>query len=425
MKTYTLKNGMRILLAPAKGTQTVTAVVLVRVGSRYEYQKLNGASHFIEHLMFKGTKRRPTAQDISRTLDAIGADYNAYTEKHVTGYHMRVDQASLGLALDILSDMVFESKLDPTELNRERNVVIEEINMYQDNPMHHVEDLIEEAMFDGNTLGWNIAGTTQTMTDMPRKEIVEFYRHYYQPSNMVVVVAGNIDASVKQHIEKRFGKIVDHGHSPKTFAPFVPPTSSAEAPFVRLQTKETEQIQIAIGFPSYGVDDSRNPALSLLSIILGGNMSSRLFVQVRERRGLAYFVRASNHLYDDVGTFLIRAGLDKKRLPLAMKTIMEQLKSVVKNSVTAAELKNAKTFVHGQLSIQLENSASRAEWLARQFLFQKTVDDPQTYLKRIDRVSVGDLKRIAGDVLNFSQMSLAAVGPYTDREDFLRKAELL
>lgn len=422
MQTYTLKNGMRVLLAPAKGTDTVTAVVLVRVGSRYEYQKLNGASHFIEHLMFKGTKRRPTAQDISRTLDSIGADYNAYTEKHVTGYHMRVDHASLGLALDMLSDMVFHSKIDPKELNRERQVVIEEINMYHDNPMQHVEDLIEEAMFDGNTLGWNIAGTVETMTSMPRKEIVEFYQQYYQPSNMVVVVAGNIDASVKSEIEKRFGVIKDQGKTPATFAPFIPPTSSAEAPFVRLQTKETDQIQIAVGFPSYGVDDARNPALSLLSIILGGNMSSRLFVQVRERRGLAYFVRASNHLYDDVGTFLVRAGLDKKRLPLAMKTIMEQLKSVVKNGVTTQELKNAKTFVHGQLSIQLENSASRAEWLARQFLFQKTVDDSHEYLKRIDRVKAVEMKRVAAEVIDFSRMSLAVVGPYKDRNDFLKKA---
>jgi len=424
MQHYTLKNGLRVLLAPAKGTDTVTAVVLVRVGSRYEYQKLNGASHFIEHLMFKGTKRRPNAQAISRTLDAIGADYNAYTEKHVTGYHMRVDRGSLGLALDMLSDMVFHSKLDPTELNRERNVVIEEINMYQDNPMQHVEDLIEEAMFDGNTLGWNIAGTSETMTKMPRKEILAFYHQYYQPSNMVVVVAGNIDNTVKALIEKRFGMIKDTGETPAMFAPFIQPTASAEAPFVRLQTKETEQIQLAIGFPSFGVDDARNPALSLLSIILGGNMSSRLFVQVRERRGLAYFVRASNHLYDDVGTFLVRAGLDKKRLPLAMKTIMEQLKSVVKNGVTALELKNAKTFVHGQLSIQLENSASRAEWLARQFLFQKTVHDSQDYLKRIQRVTSPDMKRVAQEVIDFSKMSLAVVGPYKDREDFLKNAGL-
>ena len=424
MQHYTLKNGMRVLLAPAKGTDTVTALVLVQVGSRYEYQKLNGASHFIEHLMFKGTKRRPTAQDISRTLDAIGADYNAYTEKHVTGYHMRVDRASLSLALDMLSDMVFHSKIDATELNRERNVVIEEINMYQDNPMQHVEDLIEEAMFDGSTLGWNIAGTVETMTKMPRKEILAFYKQYYQPSNMVLVVAGNIESSVKAEIEKRFGGLKDQENTRSVFAPFIPPTSSAEAPFVRLQTKETEQIQIAIGFPSFGVDDARNPALGLLSIILGGNMSSRLFVQVRERRGLAYFVRASNHTYDDVGTFLVRAGLDKKRLPLAMKTIIEQLKSVVKNGVTPQELKNAKTFVRGQLSIQLENSSSRAEWLARQFLFQKTVLDSHDYLKRIQRVTSAEMKRVAKEVIDFSKMSLAAVGPYKDREDFLKQAGL-
>lgn len=421
MQQYNLKNGMRVLLAPVKGTDTVTVVVLVRVGSRYEYQKLNGATHFIEHLLFKGTKRRPTAQHISRTLDAIGADYNAYTEKHVTGYHTKVDRDSLPLALDILSDMIFESKFDQAEVKRERNVVIEEINMYRDNPMHHVEDLIEEALFDGSTLGWNIAGTAATMMKMPRVEIVSYYQEHYQPSNMVLVIAGNIDSCVRMEIQKRFGQRIDQGSKRIDFAPFVASTNT-EAPFVRLQTKDTEQIQLAIAFPSYGVDDSRNFALNLLSIILGGNMSSRLFVQVRERRGLAYFVRASNHLYDDVGAFLIRAGLDKKRLPLAMKTIVNQLRSVVKNGVAAQELKNAKTFLRGQISIQLEDSAARAEWLARQFMFQKEVLDARTYLKHVTRVSRADMKRVAKEVIDFSRMSLAAVGPYKDRDEFLEVA---
>ncbi len=422
MKKLTLKNGLRVLFAPSEGTDTVTVLVFVRVGSRYEYKKINGASHFIEHLLFKGTKRRPTAQHISRTLDAVGAEFNAYTDKFVTGYYVKVDRKALDLSLDILSDMIFASKFDDKELNRERNVVIEEINMYRDNTMRHVEDLLEQAMFQGSTLGWNIAGTPKTMTDMPRSEILDYYHSYYQPSNMVLVVAGNIDAKARTTMEARFGKSKS-SRTLSTFAPFVA-KPSLNIPAVGLQTKQTEQIQIAIGFPSFGIDDARNAALSLLSIILGGNMSSRLFVQVRERRGLAYFVRASNGPYDDVGVFSIRAGLDKKRLPLAMETIMKELRSVVKNGVTSQELKDAKTFLHGQLSIRMEDTFHRAEWFARQEMFQKEMETPQSYMKKVDALSIADIKAVAKQVIDFSRMSLAVVGPYKNREDFLKKAGL-
>ncbi len=423
MQKLTLKNGLRVLFAPSEGTDTVTVLVFVRVGSRYEYKKINGASHFIEHLLFKGTKRRPTAQHISRALDAVGAEFNAYTDKFVTGYYVKVDRKSLELSLDILSDMIFSSKFDVKELNRERNVVIEEINMYRDNPMRHVEDLLEEAMFPGSTLGWNIAGTPKTMTDMPRSEILDYYHSYYQPSNMVLVVAGNIDAKARSVIEARFGKSRSHKPS-SAFAAYVDRHDARLAPTVGLQTKQTEQIQIAIGFPSFGIDDERNPALGLLSIILGGNMSSRLFVQVRERRGLAYFVRASNGPYDDVGVFGIRAGLDKKRLPLAMETIMNVLRSVVKNGVTAQELKDAKTFLHGQLSIRMEDTFNRAEWFARQEMFQSEMETPQSYMKKVDAITIADVKAAAKQVIDFSRMSLAVVGPYKSREDFLKKAGL-
>lgn len=432
MQKLTLKNGLRVLFAPSTGTDTVTVLVFVRVGSRYEYKKISGASHFIEHLLFKGTTRRPTAQHISRTLDAAGAEFNAYTDKHVTGYYVKVDRKALDLSLDILSDMIFSSKFDAKELNRERQVVIEEINMYRDNPMRHVEDLLEEAMFPGSTLGWNIAGTPKTMTDMPRPEILDYYRGYYQPSNMVLVVAGNIDAKVRSRVDHWFGS---HKRSEGTSTPFVPApgagttcagTTSRPGLGLRvgIQTKKTEQIQIAIGFPSFGIDDTRNPAISLLSIILGGNMSSRLFVQVRERRGLAYFVRAANGPYDDVGVFSIRAGLDKKRLPLAMGTIMSVLRAVVKTGVTGQELADAKTFLHGQLSIRMEDTFNRAEWFARQEMFHTEMETPQAYMKKIDALTAADVKRVAKEVIDFERMSLAAVGPYKDRTDFLKKAGL-
>ncbi len=422
MQTTKLKNGLRVLFAPSQGTDTVTVLVLVRVGSRYEYKKLNGASHFIEHLLFKGTKKRPTAQHISRALDALGAEFNAYTDKHVTGYYVKVDRRALNLALDILSDMIFHSKFDASELNRERSVVIEEINMYRDTPMRHVEDLLEEAMFSNQTLGWNIAGTPQTMMNMPREEILDYYQAYYQPSNMVLAVAGNIDAKEKRAVERYFGRARDGKNKPTIFAAFADKNNRREAPPVRLQNKKTEQIQIAIGFPSFGMDDSRQPALSLLSIILGGNMSSRLFVEVRERRGLAYSVRATNTAYDDIGVFSIRAGLEKKRMPLAMQTILNELKKVLRSGVTVEELKNAKTFLHGQLSIRMEDTFEQAQWFANQAMFKKEKKSLPQFLEIIDALTLHDVKQVAKEIIDFSRMSLAVVGPYKKKEDFLKKA---
>ena len=288
---YTLDNGMRVMLAPVNGTDTVSVLVLVRVGSRYEYAKINGASHFIEHMMFKGTKRRPTAQHISRALDAVGADYNAFTGKNVTGYYVKVDKSHLELGVDLIDDMLFKSKFDASEMNRERGAIVEEIHMYEDNPMMHVSDLLEREMFDGSTLGWEIAGTPKIIKEIDRDEMYAFYKKYYQPSNMLLVVSGNIDRRVKGWIEKRFGSHKDGKESVDGFETLELPALT-KRPRARVQTKSTEQIQLAIGFPSFGTQDPRNPAVTLLANILGGNMSSRLFTEVRERKGLAYFVRA-------------------------------------------------------------------------------------------------------------------------------------
>lgn len=424
MHSFTLKNSLPVLLVPIKGTETVTALVFVRVGSRYESPELNGASHFVEHLMFKGTQRRPNTQKITRALDAIGAEFNAFTSKIVTGYYIKSDRKSLHLSLDILSDMLFHSKLDEKEINRERGVVMEEINMYRDNPMHHVEDLIEEALFDGHVLGRNIVGTHQTIKEISREEINAYHKIYYIPSNMLVVVTGNIDMHAKSLIEKCFGGKKVIKDLSKSFEQFIDRNDPKSAPYVRIQIKKTEQIQLAIGFHSFGIGDDRNAALSLLSVVLGGNMSSRLFIQVRERRGLAYRVSTDIEVYEDIGYFVVRAGLDQKRLSLAVKTIMDELRSVVRIGISKEELKEAKTFLHGQTAIAMEDSFHQAEWYAKQKMFHRKMRSPQAYLKQIDAQTVSDVKRVAKEVINFSRMGLGVVGPYKNREEFLKKAGL-
>ncbi len=410
MTTTTLDNGMQIMLNDTKGTDTVSVLVLVRVGSRYEYPEINGASHFIEHLMFKGTKRRMTAQHISRALDSIGADYNAFTSKNITGYYIKVAKKHASLAVDILQDMLFHSVFDAEEMDRERQVIIEEINMYQENPMMHVEDLLETTMFDGSTLGWEIVGSHKTMLGMTRDAVLDFYQKYYQPSNMVLSIAGNIPASLKKDIEKRFGKKKTSREEFDVFEGIV--STSQKEISIGLQHKPTKQIQLALGFPSYGIDDDRNAALKLLGIILGGNMSSRLFVEVRERRGLAYFVRASNTAYEDIGNFMIRAGLDASRLKLATKTILDELRKIKKDGVSAKELKEAKTFLQGKMAISLEDSFHTAQWYANQKMFHTRVRSPKAVLKRIEKVSRKDVLAVANEILDKKAMSVAAVGPF-------------
>ncbi len=412
---------MRVLLVPTKGTDTVSVVVLVRVGSRYEYKRINGASHFIEHMMFKGTRRRPTAQHISRALDGIGADFNAFTGKNVTGYYVKVDKSHLALGIDLIDDMLFASKIDVGEMNRERGAIVEEINMYEDNPMMHVSDLLEQVMFEGGTLGWEIAGTQKIIKKMDHGEIHEFYQQHYQPSNMTLVISGNINRGVRKMVQMRFGKRRSNGKDRNGFEDVVLPKAQKQ-PRARVQTKKTEQAQIAIGLPSFGVQDPRNTALKLLTTILGGNMSSRLFVEVRERKGLAYFVRAFNSAYEDVGVLMIRAGLDTERLELAMKTIMKELRSLKKNGVTARELKEAKMFVRGQVAIRMEDSFERAQWYAREQMFQKRVRSPQAYLKHMDTITKKQVHDVAKEVLNFNKMSIAAVGPFASDKELLRRS---
>lgn len=417
-KPKVLKNGVRVHLIPFAGTQTATVLVMCKVGSRYEAPALSGASHFLEHLVFKGTKRRPTTLDISRSLDAIGAECNAYTGKDMTGFYVKADSEHVPLAIDMLHDMLFHSKFDSREMNRERRVIMEEINMYHDNPMMYAEDLLEQAMFGGSPLGAEIAGTHETMRAMPRAKLLDFRRDYYVPSRLVVTVAGKIEDDVLPLIERTFGKI-PAAPEPMSFVPFGDLTARS-TPRLKRQQKKTKQIQVALGFPSCGMKDERDPAVRLLAIILGGTMSSRLFISVRERRGLAYFVRAFQSPYEDVGSFVVQAGLDLSRLDLAMKTIFNELRSVKRSGVSAKELKLAKNYLRGKMMITLEDSSDHAEFYAKQELFLDDVESPEAYLKKFERVTAAQIHAAARDVFDESRLCVAGIGPFASDQALLK-----
>lgn len=417
LKPLLLKNGARVHMVPFSGTDAATILVLFKVGSRYEYSEINGASHFIEHLMFKGTKRRPNTVDISRTLDAFGAEFNAFTGKDYTGYYVKIDAKHLPVAVDLLHDMLFHSLYEKKEMDRERTVIIEEINMYHDNPIMRVDELLEQTMFKGNSLGWDIAGTPELMRTMSRDAIIAYRDSHYIPSRMVIGLAGKVGKDTVKLLEKTFGSVAALPKDPDGFTKLAARPNEKDPRF-NVEFKETEQIQLALGFPSYGVADSRNPAVGLLSVILGGTMSSRLFISVRERKGLAYSVRASNGTYEDTGTFVIQAGLDKTRVKEAVSTILSEVKKIRSSGITAKELRAAKDNVRGRMLLRLEDSSDRADWYARQELFLGKVKSPEERMKLVERVTAAEVRKAAKDILEMKRLSVAAIGPYRDVAEF-------
>ncbi|MDA1038418.1 MAG: pitrilysin family protein [bacterium] len=411
MTPVNLKNNIPAYLLPSNGTGAVAILVLVKVGSRYEYPEVNGVSHYIEHLMFKGTTRRPKAEDISRALDAVGAEYNAFTGKDITGYWIKVDKKHQALAVDLLHDMLTESRFVKADMDRERNVIIEEINMYHDSPMMHVDEMLESLMFDGSTLGWEIAGSHKTMTDMTRKEVINFYKQYYVPERMVVAAAGAISKDTQAMLNKTFGSIPNSKNTPSEFDVFSLP-KSRRGVRASVEYKKTKQVQIALGFPAFGYNDKELAATKVLSVIMGGFMSSRLFSSVREKRGLAYFIRASVEAYEDTGLFVIQSGLDKSRLPLAGKTIMNELRDVVKNKVTSAELRRAKDYISGTTTLKMEDSSNVATWFARQQLYSGKALSQKEKLAQFEKVTSSEIQAVAAKMFDKKKMGVSGIGPF-------------
>lgn len=412
----TLKNGTRVIMVPSHDTQACTVLVLFEVGSRYESEKLAGASHFVEHMMFKGTKRRPNTMDISRDLDSVGADYNAFTGKDYTGYYIRLTAAKTELAVDMLNDMLFHSTYAHEECEREREVIKEEINMYEDNPMMMAEELLEQLVYSG-TLARPIAGTHRTMDGIKRAALVKYRDAQYAPSKTVIAVAGKIGPEVPALLEATFGKVREPKKKPSKY-----PKSSLRrgGPRLALKFKETEQVQFTLGFPGFPYGHKKMAALSVLSTILGGGMSSRLFTEVRERRGLAYSVRSSLSPYQDVGNVAIQAGLTKAKIEEGISVILKELGKAVKSGVTAEELTRAKEYIKGKTVLGLEESSALAEFFAKQELLQRRIQTPEEKLAKIDAVTRADVKAVAREVFRTKHLSAALIGPYKDKTPFMK-----
>lgn len=411
-----LKNGIPVILVPQAGAVSMTFMVFVKVGSRYEEREINGASHFIEHLMFKGTKRRRNSLAITKELDRYGAEYNAFTSKDLTAYYVKMDATHTGLAIDLLHDMLFHSRFDKEEIERERGVIVEEINMYEDNPASHMSDLLEQALFSESSLGWNIAGPRETIRKISREALVDYHKRYYIPSRLTLTLAGKIDAGAWELLEKTFGALVE----PKVPADAsFSPCELTEKPVHALafQQKKIEQVQLGLAFYGLPHAHAQRPAMRILATILGGTMSSRLFMEVREKRGLCYSVSAGHYAFEDVGMFVTTAGLDRTRLPEALKAIWSELGKMKNVNVTQDELQRAKDHIRGKWMLSFEDSANQADWYGRQLIFQGAMTSPEERLKAIEAVTAAEVRALAKQLFDPARMALSVVGPYKNRKE--------
>ena len=414
-----LANGIKLLTIPLKNTKAITVLVLLPVGSRYEPKELNGSSHFIEHMLFKGTKRRPSNLAIAKELDGIGAEYNAFTGKDHTGYWIKLVSEKLDIALDVLSDVIFNSLFDEGEFQREKGVILEEIKMYEENPLYHIEDVFEETIYGQHPLGWLISGDIPTIQNLNREKLLAYKEKFYQPNQMLVVLAGDLqNKQAAKLIEKYFGHFKTKSSENK-YLKFKKPAKKSKSK-IKIFFQDIKQVQIALGAFAYPYNHPLIEALSLLAIILGGNMSSRLFTEIRVKRGLAYFVKMELNPYQDTGHYAIRAGVDQEKTIEALSVILDEIKKIREKGVTLEELNRAKDYIEGTLKLSLEDSAALASWYSKQILLTSKALSPQEKLAKFKKVSRQDIQRVANFLFKNQNPNLALIGPFKDKKFFLQ-----
>jgi predicted Zn-dependent peptidase len=410
----TLPNGLRLLTAPMPQAQSVSCFVMLAAGSRYETADTNGIAHFSEHMFFKGTERRPTARDIAGEVDSIGGEFNAFTSKEYTGYYVKCAAEHRDVALDVIVDMLRNSKFDSGEIDREKGVIIEEMNMYFDTPRDFVDGVYEELIYGADhPLGWDIIGRKESVQAATRDTFMDYLGRWYRPSRMVVGVGGRIGDGLTERIEELLGDLAaaDTG-SPLPAQPL--PNGSR----VNVHTKQSDQAHIVLGVRSRPIVDPDRYVLMVLSTVLGGGMSSRLFTEVRERRGLAYYVFATNHAYTDAGSLYSQAGVDIDRIDDAVGTIAAELKKMAAEPVPEDELRKAKNFSKGRFVLQIESPHGLLTFGLRREVLEGRAPEPEEVLAGVEAVTAEDVQRVAQELIRDEALRLAVIGPFENADRF-------
>lgn len=403
----TMDNNANVLTEKVAHVRSVSIGFFVDIGSRYETSDINGASHFIEHLMFKGTGRR-TPKDIAEELDAVGGQLNAFTTKEYTCYYARVLDEHFDLAVDLLGDMLFESKFDPADIDRERNVIIEEIKMYEDTPDELVHDIFAGSIWRGHSLGQPIIGTADVINSLSRDSLYDYYKTHYNPGRMIVAVAGNINHDVvidrlRPVFEKREVK-----ESPRQV------NTPANKRQITCRNKDTEQVHLIVGAPGLKLDHEKIYVMQIINTILGGGLSSRLFQEIREQRGLVYSVYSYHSSYHDTGLFGVYAGLSKQNVDEVLALIFKQVRDIQVNGVKEEELHRAREQLKGNLYLSLENVNTRMSRLGKSQMYLGRVVAPEEIINKVNKVTISDIQELAKEVLDPQGFSLASIGPWDD-----------
>ncbi len=408
----TLTNGTRVLTAPMDHAQSVTCVVMFAAGSRYETPETNGIAHFAEHMFFKGTERRPTARAIAGEIDGIGGEFNAFTGKEATGYYVKCAADTRATAFDVLADMLRHSKFDAEEIEREKGVIVEEMNMYFDTPRSYIGSIYERLLYGDQPLGWDIIGRKETVRGATRETFLSYLDRWYRPERTVIGVGGRLGDGLLEGLEELFGGVESSGTGGAE-----PVELPADASPVRVHTKDSEQAHLVVGARGYPTGHPDRYAVQLLGTVLGGGMSSRLFTEVRERRGLAYYVYAAASSYADAGSVSAQAGVDINRVDDAVTTIVGELRRIVDDAVPADELEKARRFAKGRFVLGLESPQGTIMYGLRREVLEGRAWEPSEVLAGLDAVTVEDVQRVAQEILG-GRLFLAVIGPFDDPERF-------
>jgi len=402
------KNGLRVVTIPMKDNPTVTVLVLVGTGSEYEKKEINGISHFLEHMCFKGTTKRPSAKLISHELDNLGCQYNAFTSNQVTGYYAKGDAKNFSQIFDIVSDVYLNSTFPEEEMQKEKGVIIEEINMYEDMPQAHVQDLWGEVLYGDQPAGWSVLGTKENIKKMQRSNFVKYKNSHYVASNTVIIVSGNIkNNEVYKEVDKYFKNIQSTNKVKK-----IKTKDIQSKPNILIKHKGTDQTHFVLGFRTFSLFDKRNTILSLLSAVLGAGMSSRLFVKLREEMGVAYYVRAYNEPVLDHGSFQISAGVNNARVEEVIKEIIKECNDLAKKNVEENELNKVKSLLIGNMKMSLEATDDVANFYGGQEILKNEIKTLEDKIKEIKKITPDDIRKIAEIIFKEKNLNLAIIGPF-------------
>ena len=419
-KRTTLKNGLRIITVPEKTAKAATVLVVVGAGSKYETKNLSGLSHFLEHMFFKGTRKLKKPKDVAEPLDRIGGDFNAFTGEEYTGYYAKVSAEHLDTALVWVSDIFLNSRIPLKEIEKERGVIIEELHMYNDNPRMYIGQLWKEVLYGDQPAGWDIGGRKETVAKIKRQDILDYISSQYTSENTVVAVAGKIkEREVIRKVSDIFNKIKKGKAKSKLKV-----KDRGRGPGVLIHKRKTQQTNLALGVKAYDLFHKDRFAASLLAIALGGMMSSRMFIEVREKLGAAYFIRTFNESDTDSGWLCTFSGVDNAKLEKVIQTIVREYGKMAKTRISEKELKKAKDYLKGKMVLGLESSDDKASFFGIQELLRKEIMTQEQIFAKIDKVTRSDIQRTAKNLFKTENLNLALIGPFEDNKKFKKLLKL-